>query len=560
MESHSILSHLLLEADRLGTFWVTGFMILCVALKPLLPEQERRRVRPLFVVLIVHWLLLVVAAMAARSAALEPLVSLSAEETVSEPAAKALTTVPSSKQAPATKIAGKAAEKISSASQDPKPRLARLAAFFFATLGYVYAGSLIIFSLFLARFQMFVPIVVRDILGIFVTIIFVLFASARFGFNLTGVFAASAVGGTALVLALREPFSNLMGTITLNLDKSIRVGDWITYDGKMGRVAEIKWRYTALETNDWETIIVPNTQLLNSRVIVHGRRSDQARSLVRRWIYFYVDFRYPVAEVMDIVSQALSSEPIPGVARHPEAHCLLMGVEESTARFAARYWLEDMTHEDLTDSRVRARLLYALKRQGIDVAIPVQHVVFSQQSEAEAQQAVADLAAREKALAKMELFRHFSGEERSLMARRLRRAPFVDGELLTRQGDEAHWLYLIEKGVVAVRVSADGVEREVAQLKAGDHFGEMGLMTGERRSATVVAIGAVDCFRLDKDAFEELIKGRPEVAENLASELAKRRMGLEAARQGLDDEARRLREAETKSKLLASIRHFFGIS
>src|SRR5512138_2481812 len=66
--------------------------------------------------------------------------------------------------------------------------------------------------------------------------------------------------------------------------------------------------------------------------------------------------------------------------------------------------------------------------------------------------------------------------------------PFARGEAMTRQGAEAHWLYMLIAGEGAVRVSKDGVEREVARLHAGSFFGEMSLLTGARRTATVVAV------------------------------------------------------------------------
>jgi CRP-like cAMP-binding protein len=131
---------------------------------------------------------------------------------------------------------------------------------------------------------------------------------------------------------------------------------------------------------------------------------------------------------------------------------------------------------------------------------------------------------------------------------------------MTRQGGEGHWLYLVLEGEASVRVAVDDqTGREVARLEAGSFFGEMSLMTGAPRSATVVALTNVECYRLDKTAFHEILRERPELADQVAEILAKRRVELEAARENLDVEALRRRVAAAKHDLLGSIGHFFGL-
>jgi CRP-like cAMP-binding protein len=131
--------------------------------------------------------------------------------------------------------------------------------------------------------------------------------------------------------------------------------------------------------------------------------------------------------------------------------------------------------------------------------------------------------------------------------------------VLTRQGAVAHWLYIVVSGTVSVRVSEHNIERELAQLGAGHFFGEMGLLTGEARSATVVAIDEVECYRLGKQVFQELVKVRPEIVNELAAELARRRSQLSAARENIDAEAKRENDRQSTHDLLRKIRSFFGL-
>ncbi len=150
-------------------------------------------------------------------------------------------------------------------------------------------------------------------------------------------------------------------------------------------------------------------------------------------------------------------------------------------------------------------------------------------------------------------------EERLSLAKGLRYTPFAHGEVITRQGAEAHWLYVLEDGLTSVRVAEGGIEKEVAQLSGPSFFGEMSLMTGEPRSATVVAVTDAECFRLDKATFHTVLKERPELAEQIASVLTRRRAELLAVREGVTAEAKLKQMAGSQTALLERIRGFFGL-
>ncbi|HEV7397851.1 MAG TPA: cyclic nucleotide-binding domain-containing protein, partial [Pyrinomonadaceae bacterium] len=168
---------------------------------------------------------------------------------------------------------------------------------------------------------------------------------------------------------------------------------------------------------------------------------------------------------------------------------------------------------------------------------------------------------RVAALNRVELFQTLTDEEKRTLATKLRVAPFVRSETMTKQGAKAHWLYIMTKGEAEVRVKVDGngAGEKVAQLGEGDFFGEMGMMTGERRSATVSALTDVECYRLDKEAFDEIMVRRPEIAEDISHALAHRRAELDAVREGLNEEAKRARMRRHQGDLLDRIRKFFTL-
>ena len=435
----------------------------------------------------------------------------------------------------------------------------RLVALSLGTLAVTWEVGTILFGILESRLRLAIPRIVTDLVVAAVSIGAIGLLMSRMGINLSSLFATSAILTAVIGLSLQDTLGNMVAGVTLQLDSSLRVGDWIKVGDISGKVSEIRWRYTAIETRNWETVIVPNAQLIKGQVIVQGRRSGETQKW-RRWIYFNVDFRYSPTQVIEAVHTVLRGETIANVAESPVPNCLLIDINESYFRFAVRYWLSDLSVDDPTDSSVRTRIVNALKRINVPLSIPA-HAVFvtSDTAERREQKARSDLERRVEWLRRIDLFDSLSVEEVTRLAEALHSIPFAPGEVLTRQGAEAHWLYIIISGAVSVRVSHEDKQREIAQLSEGRYFGEMGLLTGEARTATVVAMGEVECYRLGKQVFQELVKQRPEIAEEVAVELARRRVELSAAREDLNAEATRERERQTASDLLYKMRAFFGL-
>jgi small-conductance mechanosensitive channel/CRP-like cAMP-binding protein len=388
----------------------------------------------------------------------------------------------------------------------------------------------------------------------------------RSGVQLSGIIATSAVVTVVLGLSLQATLGNVLGGIALQLDHSIHVGDWLQLpSGQQGKVKAIRWRHTVVETRNWDTVIVPNASLLNDNILILGAREDQPTQH-RMWVYFNVDFRYSPDEVIRVVEDAMHSTPIPNVAAFPPPQAVCFDFSrlqggESYANYALRYWLTDLAHDDPTSSAVRVRIYVALKRAGIPLAVPGTAVFLSHDNpEHRERKAEREIAHKMAALEHVEMLASLSTEERLQLAQAMRLAPFGRGEVITRQNAAAHWLYVLTKGEVEVRIRADnGVEKIVTRLAAPNVFGEMGVVTGEPRSASVVAVTEVECYRLDKEAFQRVLKVRPHIMESVSGVMARRRVELATVREGLNADQRKERVKEERSRILASLQSFFGL-
>jgi len=419
------------------------------------------------------------------------------------------------------------------------------------TVGGVAA---VLFDRLLPPLGVSAPAILRHLATVAAAAVASLVMAGRAGVDVTSVFATSAVLTAVIGFAMQDTLGNAVSGLALQLDDSIREGDWIQVDGRQGWVVSINWRCTTLETRDWETILIPNAQITKAHVLVLGRREGRAQQ-VRRTILFDVDNRHLPTEVIRVVTEALRAAPIPMMASDPPPKVECLELRDGLARYAALYWLTDLSQ--LADSPVRERLVAALIRAGMSLAAPASRLIAENSGEASGP-ADAGAEARRSVVDRVELFSALDADDRAWLSARLQWQPFAPGEVLAVQGEVSSSLVMLHRGLVSVRIESDGHETEVARLGAGEVFGEMALLTGEPRRASIVAVDGVSAYRLDHAVARELMARRPELAEAMARLLLRRREALEGA-MGEIDAAARSRIDQAAPDLVARVQAFFGL-
>lgn len=421
--------------------------------------------------------------------------------------------------------------------------------------------GLLVFRIILPFARMTPPRITEDIFVIIAYIAWGLVRLRYAGLDLGSIVATSAMITAVVAFAMQDTLGNILGGLALQLDNSIQIGDWIKVDDIVGRVVDIRWRSTLVETRNWETVVFPNSQLMKNKFMVLGRRSDQPVQW-RRWIWFGVKLDVTQAKVVKAVEDAILQAEINNVAKNPAPNCVLMDIDKGYARYALRYWLTDLAADDPTDGAVRWHVYTALERAGIKLAVEEQSVHYVRENEKYEEAAhQRDLSRRVKTLRRVELFKQMTDDELNKLAARLKYAPFAKGNVITRQGAPAqHWLFVIINGETEVYIEApNGEKRRLNVLTKGDFFGEMSLMTGAPRMASVIALTDVECYRLDKDAFEEIIQARPSIADEVSHILVERRAQLDSAMQDMDAESLHKVINNQHNEVLATIKRFFGL-
>jgi len=446
------------------------------------------------------------------------------------------------------------------AVQGYDPTVADLIGFSFALLALVSCGITIGFRVMLPRIGVVLPRILIDLLTFLGVLFAFIVVGQRAGFSIAGLITTSAVLTAVIGFSLQDTLGNVMGGLSVQLDKSLKIGDWITLGPgqPQGKITEIRWRYTAIETRAWETILIPNGVLVKSQLTILGKRTGEPTQL-RRQIDFFVDFRTPPTDVIEAVEGSLRRDPVKSMALEPLPHVLFIGVKDSFAHYCVRYWLTDLASDDPPDSATRVRVWFALRRANIPMSIPASAQFLTLDSpDREARKQVEEHQRRMTALASVDLFRGLPEDRRRELADDLVYAPFACGEAVTREGESDDGLFMLVSGQGSVRIGANGEAREVARLTPGQFFGEMSLMTGEARTASVVAATDLVCYRLEKAAFQRVLRDMPALADQIAEILVRRRTALSQV-QTEREEVQRTRVETAKQDLLGRIRGFFGM-
>lgn len=421
----------------------------------------------------------------------------------------------------------------------------------------------VVFRIVLPLLRLSPPRITEDIFVIIAYIAWFMVRLRYAGLELGSILATSAMITAVVAFAMQDTLGNILGGLALQLDNSVGVGDWIKVDDIVGKVVDIRWRSTLVETRNWETVVIPNSQLMKNKFMVLGRRTDQPVQW-RRWVWFNVGMEVSPTRVISIVEESILQTDIANVAKTPAPNCVLMDMDiKGYARYALRYWLTDLMPDDPTDAALRWHIMTALQRAGIRLAMEESSIHITKENEKyEESVHQREVLLRIKTLRRVDLFSQMTDEELRMLAERLRYSPFARGNIIARQGDErSHWLYIIINGEAEVYLETPGGGRRVlSTLGKGSFFGEMGLMTGAPRSASVVAKSDVECYRLDKEVFEELLHERPAIAEEISHLLVMRRAELDSVQQDIDAKAAQKDIAQQRSEILSTIRRFFSLN
>ena len=382
------------------------------------------------------------------------------------------------------------------------------------------------------------PNIVQD------TLVIVLFALVATLILRDRVMATTAVGAVVIGLALQDTLGNLFAGLAIQVEKPFRVGDWVTIGGQDGLVSEITWRATKMRTKAGNFVVVPNSVLAKDTITNY---CEPTRSL-RLQVDVGASYDVPPNVVKNVVREALLSAPELLHDRPPEV--LLSDFGSSSVVYRVRFWVGDFEGDERARDAVRSLIYYAFKRNNITIPYPIQ----VEMSADEGGLAPVHASVDEGTLASAPLFSSLSSDERTALLAVAKPVQYAAGEAIVRQGRPGKSLFVVVRGEASVTLG--GTHGEVARLRRGGVFGEMSLLTGEARTATVTAATDCDLVEIDADGFRSVVLANPSVLEQVTTGAASRREELDRHR---ESHAAVASTIEIRQSLLNRVRQFLRL-
>ncbi len=341
----------------------------------------------------------------------------------------------------------------------------------------------------------------------------------------TPLLASSAVIGVVLGFALQESLGNVFSGLTLQVGKAFAPGDWVRTSNFVGRVQGISWRSTAVITRANERLEIPNSLIAKDVVV------NYSNGLVADEIALGLSYDAPPNYVREVISETLRG--VAGVLQSPSPDIYTWEYADYSIRYRIKYWLSDYADAERVHDTVSTALWYALRRKSIEIPYPVRMLRNGREPRisAGAEQFEHEIMAE---LRQVDFLHDLRDHELQLLLPGVTLLKFGTGETIVREGDEGDSLFIIRSGEVEVVANANGAhEVHIRNLRRPAFFGEMALMTGEPRNATVRARSDAELLELSREGFIELFKSHPETAtkmgEIIALRMSERRESLAAA-------------------------------
>ena len=203
---------------------------------------------------------------------------------------------------------------------------------------------------------------------IYVAVILLTMSAA--GIDITLLITASAALFVGIGLALQELFQDILGGILIVTDKSLRVGDIVEVDGRVGKVAEIKLRTTLAQTRDDKVMVIPNHKFMNDTIYNFTQNHRTTREAVRVGVAYGSDVKL----VTKLLLQAVEQQK--GILKQPKPFVLFDDFGDSALLFAVHFHIQDVFSDPRLKSEIRYRIDALFREHKVTIPFPQRDVHF----------------------------------------------------------------------------------------------------------------------------------------------------------------------------------------
>lgn len=388
----------------------------------------------------------------------------------------------------------------------------------------------------------------KTVLSIIIYIVsfFIIFQSEFPTVQLAPLFTGSTIIGIVVGLALQDTLGNLFAGLALQADQPFQVGDVILISQRgEGVVESVSWRGVKIRTFQNKLLVISNAVLGKETIEVAPKDNLNAKI-----VFFNSQYSYSPARTIQVVRDAIRQ--VENVSPKIRPVVRIRNLGDNGIDWEVKYWLEDYKLQHDTDALIRQRIWYIFNREKIEFAYPTRTIHIEPKPVEADPEDILDINAER--LSRVSIFAPLSDEEIETLATASTSRVYAPGEAVVRIGQKGNSMFVILRGSVKVQIPENDYQKTVNTLKENDFFGEMSLLTGEPRSANVIAVEETEVLRIDKNGLKPILEINPPLVESISELISERKVVLKTEDGGdLED------QKMAKTGAMTSIRKFFGL-
>lgn len=366
------------------------------------------------------------------------------------------------------------------------------------------------------------------------------------GINFSSIAVLAGVLGIGLGFSLQNLASNFISGLTLLFERPIKVGDFIEVDDLLGTVENISIRSTIVRTIDGVFVIVPNIRFVENNIINWSYRDPKC------CIHIPVGVDYGTDPILVTEALLAAARMESSVLSYPSPKVWFKGFAESDLKFELLVWIDQPHESEPIKSALHFRIEHEFRHRGISIPFPQRNLYIRNIDELGAlfNKSNPDEATNGKMpaqhptpapptnsspkspnnwtlrdlLRRVTYFEQCSDLELRQLIEYGYRQLFPSGQLVCQENGPGESFYIILTG--SVEVFSQKIGKYIATLHEGEFFGEMSLLMGTPRSATVRTLEDSILFVVERHDLQKLLVGHPGLADQLAQKLSERQQAL----------------------------------
>ena len=347
--------------------------------------------------------------------------------------------------------------------------------------------------------------IIADLLKLIILIISSLyFLRAVFEVNLATILTPSAILTAVIGLSMQDTIGNLISGLIIQLEKPFEIGDWIEVGGLKGEVIEINWRYTRIKNIEDIYIIVPNNTIAKEKVINFCKPTRYVNQIITIGVSYSASPLLVKSSIIEVVNSQREAKLI---------NVLLKEYGDSSIIYDIYYTVSDYSKIRIVRDSIYSGIWYKFKSKGIEIPFPIRTVIMKSE---EKEKKISD-----ELLEKIKYTDIFSELNENALKEFLSYGilrEYNGGEIVVKEGESGETMFFVIEGSFDV-IRGD---KTIGEIKNGDFFGEMSLLTGEKRYATIVAKEFSKAIEIDREAFKVLLEKEKKIIDKLKVVLDKR--------------------------------------